>query len=340
MGRAVKLSLMLLSVALLTAGAGCRHAGTPSVEEMVASFESQAAAEEARDGHSFDPSLLEVSRERYKLGPGDVIEIFATDIPELNRKYTLGPDGRLTLPAVGVVDIDGLTREEASRRIEKDLQPFYRNPRVDILVAEYLNNRIYVLGEVRKPGEFNFKGRPMLLSALALAQGLTDQADMRACTIVRGKDVMIQVDLYELLRRGNRSLNLPLMPEDTVYVGSNQEDMYYVLGQVQSPGAFPRTRRVDVVRAVAKAGGLTENAIKKEVRLIRRRQGRDPEIKVVNLAAIQRARTGGEEIAVMNGDIIYVPRRALATFNYVLRQVTPSLNLFLLGDAILGDDED
>jgi len=276
--------------------------------------------------------LLDADYE-YRIGPGDVIELFATSIPEVNRKYVIGPDGQISVPGAGPVDLLKKTRVEAEGRIAALLDRDYRDPKVTVIVEEYNNNRVYVLGEVRKPGEFNFTGRPTLLGALSRAEGLTTDADMRTCKVVRGKGTLIRVNLYELLEKGDRRLNLPLQPDDTVYVSANEENLFYVLGEVEHPGVFPLGEKMDVVRAIAAAGGPTEDGVLTNVRVVRQRDGA-AEMIAVDFHSILDGRPGKPADTIRSGDIVYVPQKALARFNYLIRQISPSLYLILAGDAI------
>jgi polysaccharide export outer membrane protein len=276
---------------------------------------------------------LEVQTGDYRLGAGDAIEVYCMNAAELNRKYVLGPDGKMTLPGIGVVSLDGLTREQAAERIETLLQPAYLSPVVNLMVLEYNNNRVSVLGEVRWPGQYNFPGRPLLLDALARAQGLTDRADMRGCTVIRGNGMLIEIDLYDLLRKGDRTLNIPLLPEDAVFVRAEEGHTFYVLGEVARPGVFPRGQDVDVVRAIAGAGGETRDAQLDSVRIVRRGENGQPTVLRVDMKRILEGRST-ETPPIITGDIVYVPRRGIASFNYYLNQVTPSLNLILLGATL------
>ena len=110
---------------------------------------------------------------------------------------------------------------------------------------------------------------------------------------------------------------------------------------MRHPGAYARTQDVDIVEAIAQAGGMTENGRSKDIRLIKRGSGLDkPAATQYDLKQLLSAATS-KPPRVHKADIVYVPRRHLASFNYVLRQITPSLNLFLLGDAVFGTmDED
>ena len=259
----------------------------------------------------------------YKLGAGDELQIYAMDIMELNRRYVIGPDGKITVPGFGVLSLDGLTREQAAKLITDRVKQQYLSPRIDVIVEAYNNNRIFVLGEVRKPGQYNFPGRPLLLSALARAEGLTDKADMRACTIVRGKGMLIEIDLYDLLRKGDQTLNVPLLPEDAVYVRADEEHTFFVLGEVKNPGVFPRGQDVDVVRAIALAGGYTEDGALQKVHIIRRTKPGEPELLDVDMSGLLKGKLVNSP-PLESGDIVFVERRGMAKFNYYLRQVTRS----------------
>jgi len=276
---------------------------------------------------------LEADAGDYLLGAGDVVQLYAMDVAELNRNYVIGPDGKITVPGVGVVSLDGLTREQAQSKIEALLKPAYLSPQVNIIVQEYNNNRIFVLGEVRKPGQYNFPGRPLLLSALARAEGLTDKADMRGCTVVRGRGTVIEINLYDLLRKGDRTLNISLLPEDAVYVKADEEHTFYVLGEVARPGVFPRGQEVDVVRAVALAGGETHDAQLSKVRVVRRDKSGEAKVLTVNMAGMLGGRVE-DNPTIESGDIVYVPRKGVATFNYYLSQMTPSISTVLLGATL------
>jgi len=277
--------------------------------------------------------LLEAEIGDYRLGAGDQIQIYAMDVAEINRKYVIGPDGKITLPGIGVVSLDGMTRESAAEKIEGLLRPLYLNPKISIIVEEYNNNRVFVLGEVRKPGQYNFPGRPLLLSALARGEGLTDKADMRGCTVLRGKGTVIEIDLYDLLRKGDRTLNIPLLPEDTVYVKADDEHTFFVLGEVNHPGVFPRGKEVDVVRAIAMAGGETKDAQLNAVRVLRREKGGPPKVFEVNVAGMLKGQADHIP-SIESRDVVYVPRRGASAFNYALTQISPSLNTIMLGATL------
>ena len=320
LGQAAALALVLLAAGCMT------KVALPALPPVTTNAPNRSMSAEQLKS-------LQTELGDYKLGAGDDVQIYAMDIAELNRKYTIGPDGKITVPGFGVVLLDGMTREQAAQTITERVKQQYLNPRVDVIVEAYNNNRIFVLGEVRKPGQYNFPGRPLLLSALARAEGLTDKADMRGCTIVRGKGMLIEIDLYDLLRKGDQTLNVPLLPEDAVYVKADEEHTYYVLGEVNRPGVFPRGQDVDVVRAIALAGGYTEDGAVQKVHIVRRTQPGEPVLIDVDMAALLKGEAGPMP-SIESGDIVFVERRGMAKFNYYLRQLTPSLNTIMIGASL------
>jgi len=297
--------------------------------------DADKAADAPKPSKSLTPEQLkqlEVTVGDYRLGAGDMVELYCMDVPELNRKYALGPDGKLTVPGVGVVSLDGMTREAAERKIEGSLTA-YRNPHVNLLVQEYNNNRVAVLGEVQWPGLYNFPGRTLLLDALARAKGLTDKADMHGCTVVRGNGMVIEIDLYDLLRKGDRTLNIPLLPDDAVFVRADEEHTFIVLGEVNHPGVFKLGQDEDVVRAIAEAGGETHDASLHRVYIVRRDKNGQASSLAVDLDQIEYAHNI-DSPPLATGDIVWVPRKGVATFNYYLNQITPSMNTILLGATL------
>ncbi len=323
-----KQGIPVIRLALLVLVTGC---GTPSWPPP----DIDKATDVPAPSKSLTPEQLQqldVLIGDYRLGAGDAVELYCMDVPELNRKYMLGPDGKLTVPGVGVVSLNGLSREQAEQLIES-LLTTYINPRVNLLVQEYNNNRVSVLGEVRWPGLYNFPGRTLLLDALARAQGLTAKADMHGCTIVRGNGMVIEIDLYDLLRKGDRTLNIPLLPDDAVFVRADEEHNIIMMGEVARPGVYKLGQDMDVIRAIAEAGGETRDASLRRVHIVRRDKNGQASALEVDVDQIQYAHNI-DSPPLASGDIIWVPRKSLATFNYYLNQITPSINTIMLGATL------
>lgn len=165
-----------------------------------------------------EPALDDVE---YVLGAEDVIEVSVYQAPELSRTIPIRPDGRISLPLVGEVIASGLTARELGAKLERRLGAYVQDARVTVIVTEVHAPRIYVLGEVVRPGAYPVRGRMDLLQAIALAGGLGDFANPRRIVLIRRtKDGEIRRVLnYSRLVSASSSASPPVvLPGDTIYV--------------------------------------------------------------------------------------------------------------------------
>ncbi|WP_437681475.1 polysaccharide biosynthesis/export family protein [Sorangium sp. So ce131] len=158
----------------------------------------------------------------YVVGPGDVLEVRAWKNEALSHRVTVRPDGFITVPLVGDVMAAGRTAMTIAEEIENQAARYYHEkPLVSVEVAELHSYRIYVMGEVSRPGEFTPRAQITVLQALALAGGFTRFADPDEVVIVR-RDVRgerrIPFAFDEVVEKGNLRGDLPLQTNDTVVV--------------------------------------------------------------------------------------------------------------------------
>jgi polysaccharide export outer membrane protein len=158
----------------------------------------------------------------YTVGPGDVLEVRVWHNDQLSRRVTVRPDGFITLSLVGDIACGGKTVEEISADIATKGATFYTDPLVvSVEVAELHSYRIYVLGEVLRPGEFTPTGQVTVLQAIALAGGFSRFAAPNEIIIVR-KDThgerRIPFSYSFVVHGGDLRENLPLLTNDTVVV--------------------------------------------------------------------------------------------------------------------------
>lgn len=193
----VLLALTLSLAPAWVAGAERPEAGPPA-----------AAAE--RNG---DPS------QGYRLGPGDVIEVFVWKEPELSTTAAVRPDGRISLPLAGEMEAAKRTAAELEEQLTARLEQYIEVPVVTVIVREVNSPRIAVLGEVRRPGRYLVAQRTTVLDAIAMGGGFTEFADRGNVVVLRptpSGTKRIRVNVKRLLRDGATPLYLE--PEDTVYV--------------------------------------------------------------------------------------------------------------------------
>jgi len=273
----------------------------------------------------------------YLIGPGDVLKIGVWKRPDLVGEHVVGPHGLITLPMIGVFKIGGMSRKEAAKAIKDLYLKYYDDPLVTVGIDEYKNNKVFVLGRVDNPGIIHFDGTINLMEALSMAGGLPTQDKkvfLSKCYIVRGRDQIIWVDLLQLLQKADMRTNVRLANNDIVYIPDSMDAAVFVMGEIVEPGSVTiQTTELTLLDAINLAGGPTEDANVEEIRLIRKVKGQEG-VQTVNLDTILAKGDFSQNYVLKDNDIIYLPRKGIASFNYFLRQIDPFLRTFISGTIV------
>jgi polysaccharide export outer membrane protein len=208
-----------------------------------------------------------------------------------------------------------------------------------VQIDDYTDNQVTVLGHVSNPGVQRFSADPTLLEALARAgvpssQGATDSGhrnqSFTRCAIFRGHDSVVWIDLRPLLRGDALALNIRLHRNDLIYVPDASDQLVYVMGQVTKPGAYELSSNMSFLDALALAGGPNDNAQPGKIVLARPSENFQ---QVIDLGQLIKG-GGAANYALQQGDIIYVPKSGLASFGYVLQQISPLTQTALFAAAL------
>lgn len=324
----------VILVALLLHGCG-----TPSAEIKAAkTFEVENLKTELPFATPEVIRLHEANMVRkYRIGPGDVIKVAIWNRPKLSAEHVVGPYGLITLPMHGQYKIAGLERNTAAAAISKIYQKYYDDPITTVTILKFLNNKVFVLGRVSNPGIVHFSGDGTLLEAMAMAGGLPTRDRtifLSKCYIIRGKNQIIWIDLLQLLHKANINLNIRLANNDIIYIPESMDAAVFVMGEVKNPGSYQiQTAGLSILDAINLAGGPTEDANSSKIRLIRDMQEREG-VTIVNLNKMLAKGDFSGNYLLKDNDIIYIPRRGIAKFNYYLRQIDPFLRTFISGVVI------
>lgn len=158
----------------------------------------------------------------YRVGPGDVLKVNVWKNEQLSQDVSVRPDGAITLPLVGDIAVAGKTLEQIDASISAEGARFFTEPlSVTTQVLEIKSYRIYVLGEVQKPGEYSPSTQVTVLQALSLGGGLTRFASSDDIMIIRhdGKGARRIPFVYgQVVRQGDLEPNFVLQTGDTVVV--------------------------------------------------------------------------------------------------------------------------
>lgn len=157
----------------------------------------------------------------YVIGPMDVLDVTVWKEADFSRAEPVRIDGKISLPLLGDLQAAGLTPMQLSTSIEQRLVGYVIHPKVTVIVTAMNSGRIYILGEVNRPGPISLSRNMTVLQALATAGGLSQFANQKHIYILReenGKQVRYPFD-YKKAIRGSRGVqNIVLKPEDTIIV--------------------------------------------------------------------------------------------------------------------------
>ena len=158
--------------------------------------------------------------EEYILQPGDVISINVVEHPEFSGRHKIRPDGRINYPVIGELDVAALTCAQLVKIMQGKLAPYVNNPVVSVSIEAYYANKVFIIGDCVRPGEYEIYEPIEVIKAVAIAGGLKN-AKAKWAKIIRGDGTVVSVNLHDLFagRLSKReSAKYLLYPGDTMYV--------------------------------------------------------------------------------------------------------------------------
>lgn len=162
--------------------------------------------------------------EEYKVQSGDILLITVYEQIDLTTKVRVNSKGEITFPLLGTVEVNGLTVDEMEKKISALLEKDYLvDPQVNVFIEEYHPEKVFVMGFVNRPGEYElFKDRPTtVLEAITMAGGFKEGSSKNGTKIIRvenGKEVTIPIEVTDITKKGNKDKDVPVRPGDIVVV--------------------------------------------------------------------------------------------------------------------------
>lgn len=256
----------------------------------------------------FEQMML--SERDYRIGCEDLLEIKVFDIPQFNNTVRVSENGTISLPLIGTVRTNNLTKRQLENKISELLSKFVHNPQVNIFIKEAESKKISVSGAVKKPGIYEMLLRQRLLDMISKAGGFTDEIGKELFVYRNdesGNRIRIPIDIERVLYYGEPDLNIEIKPGDVIFVPLEIFFKIYVNGAVKSPGSFDikKSESITVHQAITIAGSTTDRAAEHKTQILRRLPEGKSEIIKVNLKKIKKGKA--EDILLKNGDIVYVP---------------------------------
>ena len=280
----------------------------------------------------------------YTIGVGDVLNIIVWDHPELTipagqfrsageSGSVVHPDGTIFYPYIGSVSVAGKLVGEARTLIATKLANYIESPQVEVSVAAFRSQRVFVTGAVAQPSILPITNVPLtLLDAVNASGGLGVEADWRSVVLTTdGKNgpAHTAVDLYALYQKGDMSQNILLNHNDIIHVPRSDALKVFVMGDVVKP----QTQRIDrsgltLAEAISNVGGIDEvSADARGIFVLRVSEREDRLADVFQLDASD----GGmiilsTQFELQPLDVVYVTSAPLARWNKIVSQLLPTLN--------------
>ena len=235
----------------------------------------------------------------YVIGPGDSVNIQLFGNQNQDYRFTVSRDGTITFPEIGPVNVAGLTYEQLRDAVTQRVSEQMIGVRASVTLGELRSIRVFVLGDVVRPGSYLVSSLSTMTNALYTSGGVKPVGSLRSIALMRGGNTISTLDLYDLLLRGDTRADARLMPGDAIFVPPVAATIA-VDGEVRRPAIYEIKGERAVSELVSLAGGLTPNANRTNLRLERVVPNRGTTVQDVDLS-------NGSQTAVRDGDVLRVP---------------------------------
>ena len=214
----------------------------------------------------------------YAIGPGDLLRINVYGYPDMTADVRVDEAGNITYAFVGEVPVGGESARNVEALLAKRLADggFIRSPQLSVLVADFRSQKVAVMGQVAKPGQYPLRKSSTVMDLLAEAGGVITGMSADDATLLRADGSKTPVDLFALFE-GSPEQNLSVRAGDTIYVP--RASQFYIYGEVQRPGAYRLERKMTVSQAISAGGGLTPRGTERRA-AVKRKDDRGKEQKI------------------------------------------------------------
>ena len=224
---------------------------------------------------TFEPSTNLPTPTNYRLGAGDeiIIDIWGTN--QVSIQQTISPDGAISIDNLGLVFLNGMTINQATSYLRKELNKIYaglsgENPtsQIKISLGNSRTIQVNVMGEVYQPGTYALSAFSTIFHALYSAGGISEIGSLRNIQVVRNGKTIANVDVYDFIMHGKTKVDINLQEGDVIIV-SPYEALVKIEGNVKRPMKYEMKNDETVATLLKYAGNFTSDAYTRSMKLIR-----------------------------------------------------------------------
>ena len=195
----------------------------------------------------------------YVIGPGDQLLIRVWGKIDLDARVTVDRNGQIFLSKVGTLSVAGLRYEQLESFLHSAIANLYKDFELNVTMGQLRSIQIFILGSARQPGAYTVSSLSTLVNALFASGGPSATGSMRHIQLRRDNRVLVDFDIYDLLRRGDKSHDVQLLPGDVIYIPPAGPQVA-IMGSVNEPGIYELKGETTIATALSDAGGLTNLA--------------------------------------------------------------------------------
>ena len=268
----------------------------------------------------------------YTINAGDKLSITVYNHPDLSINQTLvTTDGNIGMVLIGEINVAGLTLDQASKKLEKALSVYIRNPKVGLSPLEIHSETATIVGAVGSAGIYTISNGMKLADLYAQAGGsatrlydgqVLDAADFSHSVFIRNGEI-VPIDFAKAIEQGDPLHNIELYKGDYVYIAAKDDPMVYLIGDVKSPQRRIWTKGTGLLELLATSGWVNETYWPHVI--IMRGGVSKPKLYKVDLDGILQGKK--PNLLLEPGDIVYVPHDDISEYNVFIRKLFPTMQL-------------
>jgi len=277
---------------------------------------------------------------KYILGTSDSVSVKLSDIEDLNGSYIIDQEGKIDLPFIGKIKIDGFALDQAQQVLLKEIKKYYKNPDLQVEIEEYNSSKAYIVGAVQTQTTLNLNQEPVKLIEAAINAGFnpgSGNKNFGTKGILRRDNKVYKINLENAYKNVDDKENFYLKKNDVIFVDRNS-DAIHVFGEVIKPGIYYPNLGYSLTELISTSGlnQLTANANK--IYVIRENYNKFLSVSVFQLSIEDPVNLiVGRKFNLQSKDIVYIPASGIVKWNRIISLLLPQTDLFKSYNPIIQD---